>query len=48
MTPDWPNYLTDAERAKLTEIDARLAADTAERRRLMNVAKVRKHRKTRA
>jgi hypothetical protein len=43
--PDWPNHLTEAERATLAEIDQRLAADTAERRRLMNLAKQRKHRK---
>lgn len=43
--PDWPNHLTDAERDKLAEIDQRLAADNAERRRLMNLAKQRKHRK---
>lgn len=44
MMPDWPNYLTDSERAALAKLEARLAADTAERRRLMNVAKQRKHR----
>lgn len=45
LMPDWPNHLTDVERAKLAEIDQRLAADNAERRRLMNLAKQRKHRK---
>lgn len=45
--PDWPNHLTDTERAQLAKLDARLAADTAERRRLMNLAKQRKHRATR-
>lgn len=42
--PDWPNYLTKSERAQLAELEQRLAADTKERRRLMNLAKVRKHR----
>jgi hypothetical protein len=45
IMPDWPNHLTETERAALAEIDQRLAADTAERRRLMNLAKQRKHRK---
>ena len=42
--PDWPNHLTETERAALAVLDQRLAADTKERRRLMNLAKVRKHR----
>ena len=42
--PDWPNHLTAAERAQLAKLDQRLADDTKERRRLMNLAKQRKHR----
>lgn len=42
--PNWPQYLTDAERARLEEIEAARSALTAERQRLHNKAKQRKHR----
>ena len=44
--PDWPNHLTETERAALADLEQRLASDTKERRRLMNLAKQRKHRKS--
>lgn len=42
--PDWLNYLTARERARLEKIEARREALTDERNTLMNRAKQRKHR----
>lgn len=43
--PDWINYLTPKERARLEKIDAMRDVLTAERNAMMNRAKQRKHRK---
>lgn len=43
--PDWPNHLTPDERARLDQIDLERAALKQERDKLMNRAKLRRHRK---
>ncbi len=41
---DWPNWLNDAERADLADIDRQRAQLKARRDTLMNRAKLRRHR----
>lgn len=42
--PDWQSYLNDDERGDLLIIDGQIAIWQADRRKLMNRAKQRKHR----
>jgi hypothetical protein len=45
--PDWHQYLTPAERGDLLVINQQIAIWQADRRKLMNRAKQRKHRANR-
>lgn len=46
--PDWHQYLNDREQGKLFVINQQIAIWQADRRKLMNRAKQRKHRQSNA